>query len=133
MIARIAIAIALAFASPCLAEENLRQIDFTKVLTGPDGPFKECKKQDDAGKCIKQIDLTLGLLCLTAAAMPDRGASLADQVAHGRLAMKLLDAKMMELSSDDVTFLKSQIAKLGYNTMAVYQATRLLDPTVDKP
>jgi len=82
--------------------------------------------------------LTLGRICLTAAAMPDKAISPADQIVHGRLALKLLEVISRQgtqeeaLSSDDITILKAQIAKLGYNTMAVYQAVKLLDPLVDK-
>lgn len=132
MIFRTIVALGLLI-SPALADETPRKIDFSKVLVGPDGPFKDCKKQDEnTGKCLEQTGLTLGRLCLTAAAMPDKSSSLADQVAHGKLAMKLVDAREVELSVDDVKFLKDQIGKLGYNAMAVYQAVRLLDPTVDK-
>jgi hypothetical protein len=121
------------FAVPALADDAPRKIDFTKVIIGPEGPFKECKRHDDASpKCLEETDLTLGRMCIAAAAMPDKGVSAVDQISHGRMAMKLLDAKQMELGPDDITFLKGAIAKLGYNTMAVYQASKLLDPTVDK-
>lgn len=133
MISRVlTIVVAIVIAVPALADEAPRKIDFSHILIGPDGPFKDCRRSDEAGKCVEQTNLTLGRICLTAAAMPDKGASPADQVAHGRLAMKLLDAKELELSIDDIKFLKDQIGKLGYNTLAVYQAIRMLDPTVDK-
>lgn len=129
----------LSLACPAFAEEAPRKIDFSKVLIGPDGPFKECRHQDEAtGKCTDEVKLTLGRVCIAAAAMSDKGASLVDQTAHGRLALKLVEVISRQgtqeevLSPDDITFLKAQIAKLGYNTMAVYQAVRMLDPTVDK-
>lgn len=112
-------------------EVKSRAIDFSTVIKGADGPFKECRKMDDVGKCLELAELTLRSMCVTAAALPDKNATLADQASHGRLAMRLLDAKEMDLSAEDISFLKAQIAKLGYNTMAVYQAIRLLDPTTD--
>lgn len=109
-----------------------KALDMTVVLKGPDGPFKDCRHSDDNGKCSDFTDMTLGRLCTVAAALPDKSASVADQIAHGKLAMKLVDSKNIVLSVDDIKFLKDQIGKLGYNTMAVYQAVRMLDPTVDK-
>lgn len=124
--------------TPAYADDAPRKIDFAKVLTGPDGPFRDCKKSDDAGKCVELVDLTLGRMCISAAAMPDKSMSPGDQAEHGHLAMRIVEVmsytgtKEMALSSENITFLKIAITKLGYNTMAVYQATKMLDPTVDK-
>ena len=124
---------------PAFADDAPRKIDLAKVLTGIDGTAKDCRRQDEAtGRCIDYVELTLGRICVAAAALPDKNMSLADQIMHGRLANKLADVmarpglQQVELSPDDITFLKAQIAKLGYNAMAVYQAIRMLDPTVDK-
>lgn len=117
----------LAFLS-CITTVQAGTVDFTQVLRGPDGPFKDCRRNDDAGKCIEYVDLTLGRLCINAAALPDRNASIADQTSHGRLAMRLLDAKEVDLTAEEIKFLKDQIAKLGYNSIVVYQAVKLLDP-----
>lgn len=107
-----------------------RKIDFSKVIMGIDGPFKDCRKlDDDSKKCLENVDLTLGRMCVTAAALPDKTASVVDQVAHGKLAMKLLDAKEMALTLDEIKFLKDQIGKMGYNTIAVSQAIEQLDPS----
>lgn len=119
--------------------EEPRKIDMATVLNGADGPFKECRKIDDAtGKCTEQVDLTLGRLCLNAAGWPDKSVNIVDQISHGRLAMKILETisnpgvKEIALTVDDIKFLKDQSAKLGYNTMIIYQAAKLLDPATDK-
>lgn len=105
-------------------------IDMTAIMQGPDGPFTECRKMDDARqRCLEQTPITLGRLCVTAAALPDKNASLVDQTAHGALAIRLLKAGNAEqLTAEEIAFLKAQIAKLDFNTMLVAQAVMLLDP-----
>lgn len=115
-------------ASSALAGEAPREIDFSTVLMSPTGPFKECSKQDDSGKCTEYADLTLGRICVAAAAAPEKGTSVVDQTKHGKLAMKLIDAKELPLDAGEIQFLKERIATLGYNNIAVYQAVKLLDP-----
>jgi hypothetical protein len=105
------------------------EIDFSTIIQGPDGPFKECRQYDQTGgKCLELIDLTLRRLCVTAAALPEKDAPIVEQVKHGKLASDLVAADRMALSAEDVAFLKRNIAKLGYSTMAVYQAIKQLDP-----
>lgn len=110
-----------------------RMIDFTAVIMGLNGPMKDCTKfSDDGGKCIESVDLTLGRMCATAAAIPDRGTNIVDQTAHGKLAMKLIDAKEMALTGTELKYIEDQLPKLGYPQTSAYQAIRLLDPTAAK-
>lgn len=127
---RLSVAILLASFSTAFADP----IDMTAIMEGPDGPFTECRKMDDLGqKCIDSAPLTLARLCVTAAALPDKNAGLVDQTAHGALARRLLKAgKSESLTAEEISFLKSQIAKLGYNTMVVSQAVEMLDPNAVK-
>lgn len=114
-------------ASPSLAQSP-HEVDFNTVIAGPDGPFKECRQSDESGKCVKLIDLTLRSMCVSAAGMAERDAPIVEQVKHGKLATDLITADKLALSAEDVAFLKRQIAKTGYSTIAVYQAVKLLDP-----
>lgn len=124
--------ITVLFSSSVFAQSP-QMIDFSKDIVGPDGPFKECKQTDQSGKCIDSINLTLGRICITAAGLPDKDANIVDQVKHGKLASELITSDKLSLSVEDIAFLKKQIAKLGYNTIIVYQAVKLLDPaSVDK-
>lgn len=114
------------------AHDEIRKIDFSRVIIGPDEVFKDCKRHDDVGKCLESTELTLGRLCIIAAGQPDPKSSVADQIAHGKLAMRLAGAKELELSIDEIKYLKDQVAKTGFSVIAIYQAERMLDPTVDK-
>jgi hypothetical protein len=110
-------------------KQKLYPVDLTPTMMGLDGqPFKDCRRSDDAGKCVETVNLTLGRLCAIAASLPDRGASTTEQVLHGALALRLASSVSADLTFDEIGFLKLQFGKLGYNTMIVAQAVKLIEP-----
>lgn len=112
--------------------EPSRKIDFTTVLLNLDGlPFEDCKKASkDGSKCEDgfSVPMTLGRMAANALSVPDRAITYADQTLRGRLSSQVIDGNAVELSVDDIKLIKDQIAKLGFNAVAVFHATQILDP-----
>ncbi len=106
-------------------------IDFTQPLTMADGSIaQDCAHSTDA-KCDKVVPLTLGRLIAAALSQPRKGDT-AGQVADGKLAMRLIDAKNEDLTPEEITTIKERIGEMGLNTVVVLNAVRAIDPTVDK-
>ena len=117
----------LALTTPALAS------DLDEVVMGPEGPFKECRQTDESGKCVKTVELTVRSMLIAAAGMADRDSPITEQVKHGKLASDLITMDKLSLSAEDIAFLKKQLGKIGYSTIAIYRAVKLLDPaSVDK-
>lgn len=111
-----------------------RKIDFSQVLLSAEGkPFTYCYKADPApsSKCADERDITLEYIVLNALQMrfqDEPNLSGKEQVRRAALALKIHQNKKVAVSSDDTTMIKDLIAKLGYNTVAVYRAYQFLDP-----
>lgn len=114
-----------AFCGPAAAGN----VDFSVVLVGTDGkPFADCSAADPSGKCTATVDMTLGRLAIAAIAVPDKNATLIDQVARGKLAYRISGAGTLDLTTDEIALIKARIGALGVSPLAVWQACKLLDP-----
>lgn len=113
---------AILMAQPALA------LDFTVVLKTADGQdAQECGHVDTTGKCDKLAVLTLGRFIAGALSQPKK-QTVTEQVIDGRLAARVIDAKNLDLTSDEIVRIKERIGELTYNPSIVANAIELLDP-----
>lgn len=121
------------FVLPARAADEVRKVDFTKVLTDQDDqPIKECAddpQPKDLRDCREHRPVTLGMVSLRALVIPEQGLSPEDSVKRGALGLSLYKATAVEVSPEDVVLLKKQISK-AYGPLIAVRAARLLDPTV---
>lgn len=112
------------FCSPAFA------LDFTVPLKGVDGSIAEdCAHVGDDGKCDKKVPLTLGRLAAIALTQPRKPPPpLSEQVIDGKLAQRIIEAKDLTLSTDEIVKIKQRVGELGLNSVVVANAVTLLDP-----
>lgn len=124
------LAFSLLLTAPCLAGT----IDLTGTIKGMDGPFTDCAGYDEQSRqCNKWVPMTVRRMLAAAAARPVAGAAFPEQIAHGILAQRIMQAESsIDLTDDESVFLKSQLQKLEFNALAVAQVGMLLDPTLVK-
>jgi hypothetical protein len=118
------ILIIMALAGMALAQTTPK-IDFTQILTGPDG------KAISSGADAKAPSLTLGDVAVTAlesALEEDKAMPGAEKFKMDELARRIYKAKAAVLSVEDVTLIKTRVGK-GFSPPVVGAAWRLLDPT----
>ena len=99
------------------------KIDFSNIIYQPDGktPFKENDKI-----------MTLGKICSIALQVVDPKAEPKDKARAGFLSMQTWSEELIEVSSEDVTMMKSSIARTISDTVIIYQATKLLEEIESK-
>lgn len=125
-------AIALAASlTPALA------VDFTAPLLNPDGiPYKKCVKPDpdDARACAKDgfVDQSLGRFIADALNLVDPSVTNEGIVSRGLLALKVRDAKNLELTATERDVIKaallSSYSKAGNAPVAIVTALKVIDP-----
>lgn len=119
----------LAFlSSSAFAEDLGHKIDFTQVLTDPDGkPFTECiKLSEDKSKCVDEKELTLGWVAMQSLNVIEQGINYSDSNKRGTLALKVYKSAGMELSEDEITLIKNQMPK-RYSPVVVAKAATILN------
>lgn len=105
-------------------------IDFSKSLTDLDDKAFEDRLSDG-----KLTPLTLGRAAanaLTSAIPGEMPAAGAEHVTRFALAMKVKDAKKLDISTDEIESIKQRIAKFYTNSTVVGRAWLLLDPASRK-
>jgi hypothetical protein len=114
------------------AADAPRKIDFTTVLLDQDDkPMVECLRVDsvDRSKCVEEKTITLGWATFQALNMVDQGDHLnyTDAVKRGQLGLTVLGKSSVELTSEEITLIKTQLAK-HYSPLVTTRAVALLDP-----
>lgn len=124
----------LIFESLATGPASAAAVDFTAPVHGLDGKIAtECKEAAGDGKgCKRSGPLTLGEIAAAGLSMPDRGASLADQIRRGRLAQLVIDGKTVDLTAEQISLIKEQVAKLGISPVYVLQLVEAIDPAAVK-
>lgn len=124
----VALAAFVAFITPCRAADAPRKIDFTVVLTDQDDrPLQECAEPDDR-ECKVKRPITLGSIALRALSAQEQGLSPDESLKRGALAMSVYKASAAELSADEISLIKRQIAKIA-SPFIVARAFPILDPS----
>lgn len=124
------LAILLCFATPVLAADAPRKIDFTTVLLDQDDkPMTECVKADptDRTKCAEEKPLTLGSVAMQALNVPEQNLSYTDAVKRGQLSIMVYHSPGASLTSEEVSLIKAQLPK-RFGPLVVTRAGELLDP-----
>lgn len=112
-------------------------IDFTKPLLNEDGvAFTVCLKYDPAVgqqvRCIEETSLTLGRMVFEALNVAEASTPPDAIVARGLLALKVRDAKDLDLDDKQRDLIKTALfaaaQKLGYKPVVIVQALRVIDP-----
>jgi hypothetical protein len=122
---RSAVVLLLLLATPSPA----RALDFTAILHTADGTIAEDCAHIADGKCDKTVPLTLGRLAAAALSQPSK-AQTAEQVIDGDLARRVIGAKDMELSPEEIVKIKQKLGDLGYNAAVVAEAVHAIDPSM---
>lgn len=125
------LAMASVLASPALAEK----INFGTVLTDQDNnPMLECADnpapKTDA-ECKQRQPVTLGMITLRALAQPEQGLAADESLKRGQLGLRAYKAESIELTAEDLSVIKRQIAKI-YNPLIVARTFPILDPATAK-
>jgi len=100
------------------------KIDFSEVITQYDG----APVVDQDGKPV-----TLGQVTVNALSQPKEGMSANDKLRNARLAEQAFDAKLVDLTPEDVTIIRAAIGEM-YPPLVVLKAFRLLggEPALPK-
>ncbi len=125
----LALLIAL-MSSAAVADDAPRKIDFSQVLLDPDGkPLTECVKSDpvDRTKCLEEKTMTLGWASMQALNVPEQNMVYTEATKRGDLGLKVYQSHGVVLTSDEITLIKTQLAK-RYSPLVVARAVPLLDP-----
>jgi hypothetical protein len=133
----VALAIGALAAGPSLIgrvmAESPHEIDFTQALTGINGDeLKQCAKNDEAGKCLELVSMTLGDVALYALIVPSEDEKNLDpkkKFERDRLARRIYKNAHAMLSPEDVALIKERIGKTA-SVVQVGAAWPLLDPTL---
>lgn len=116
-------------AGPALADP--RKIDFSTIIVDQDSvPFEECADVTDKD-CKTKKPLTLGAASLRALALPERDMEQAESWKRGELAMRVYKSTAAQLTAEEISLIKKQIAK-AYNPLVTYRAVSILDPQPEK-
>jgi len=126
----VAAALAVALVTPALA------VDFSAPVTKEDGePYMECLKPDpaNANNCLAPtVPMTLGHMVANALNVPAPGLKNDVIVARGLLAMKIREARSVDLTAQERDLIKAclfeSVERLSYRPVAVVQALRAIDP-----
>lgn len=113
------------------AADAPRKIDFTTVLEDQDSvPFQECADQYDKDCKIKR-PMTLGSAALRSLGMVEPNLDLVESQKRGQLAISIYKSTAAQLTSEEISLIKKQIAK-GFNPLVVVRAFAILDPATEK-
>jgi hypothetical protein len=127
-----------AFAAACIifasvhahGAEGSRLIDFTAVLSNPDGEaFQDCADEtaQSAESCKKLRPLTLGIATFRALTLPEQGLNETESWKRGHLGYSLYREKGASVTAEDIALIKKQMAK-RYSPAITAVAFPLLDP-----
>lgn len=114
--------------SVALAADAPKRIDFTQVITDQDDkPIVDCLKlKDDRSGCADEKTLTLGWVSMQALNLAEQGISYSDSLKRGTLALRVVKAADAELSEEEITLIKTQLAK-RYSPLVVARAVPMLN------
>lgn len=114
------------------ATNGPRTTDFTQRILNLDNvPFRQCVRPTQGGGCAQEEDMTLGFMAVTAlqTRFPDeQNLPPLEQTRRAALAIRVYQQPRVTLTAEEVQLIKTLVAKLGYNTVAVYRVYQLLDP-----
>lgn len=119
---------------PAFAEEP-RKINFTTVILNQDEkPMRECAddpapKKDEECKLWQSV--TIGMVVMRALAMPEQGLAADVSLKRGQLALRVYKAEDAVLTAEEVTTIKTQMAKM-YSPLVIARAFPILDPATAK-
>jgi hypothetical protein len=96
-------------------------VDPTDTVTMADGR-KECRE-------FKKVAYTLGLIAQRALNLPEQGLDQTASQMRGQLALSVYKSTGAQLTSEEVSTIKKQIAKM-YSPIIAFRAAELLGETV---
>jgi hypothetical protein len=107
--------------------------DFSQVLKMVDGtPVDDCAHFSiESNKCDKIVPLTLGRFIAVVLSQPSH-MPVADDVLARRLASKVVDAKEIELTPDEIIRIKTRMSEMTYNPIIKGEAIEAIDPAGTK-
>jgi hypothetical protein len=124
------IVFALLFSTAAFADDP-RKIDFTSVIMDQDDqPLRECMDDPlpkEIRECKAYKSVTLGMIAFRALATPERDTAQDEVVRRGNLGLTVYKATDAQLTAEEITLIKKQIAK-NYNPLVTVRAFRILDP-----
>lgn len=101
-------------------------INFTEVLTDMEGkPLTESSKLPGSNGAV--VDVTLRKICQNALLSNDPKMSGEEKIKRYILAQRIQQQDLMELSADDISLIKKEIA-IYFSPLIVGKAYELLDP-----
>lgn len=121
-------------AAMLLLTVNARATDFTVPLLNEDGkPYEKCLKMDPAqpGQCVDKQQITLGRFLFDALNVSEPGLTNEGIVSRGLLALKVRDAKDLDLTDVQRDVAKAALfnsTKSGNFPVAIVQALKVIDP-----
>jgi hypothetical protein len=129
---RYAIIAACMISFSAIAADAPRKIDFTTVLMDQDNePMQECLDPQSAQAsdqaCKSKRPVTLGALAMRALAAPEQGLAAEESLKRGQLALMVYRSPGAELTAEEVSTIKKQMAKF-YSPLVVARAFPILDP-----
>jgi hypothetical protein len=120
----------LLITSAALGDGALK-FDFTTVpLDANDTPFMECVDSADKD-CKITRPWTMGAIVLKALAMPEQGLDPVESVKRGQLALRVYKATDVQLTAEEITLIKKQMAKI-YSPIVCARVFVILDPAEKK-
>lgn len=119
------------FAHVAVAADDVRKIDFTTIMVDQDDhQLTECADPADK-ECKDKRPITLGMVCMRALINPEPGLKPEDSLKRGKLALDIYKANAAQLTAEEITTIKAQIAK-AYGPLVVVRVFPLLDPVTAK-
>jgi hypothetical protein len=116
---------------PAAAADAPRRIDFTSPIIDQDNePMTECADNPlpkDDRDCKARRVITLGMVALRALTVPEQGLSGEEGLKRGQLALMVYRSPGAELTAEEVSLIKKQIAKF-YSSLVIARAFPMLDP-----
>ena len=121
--------------------------DFTAPLLNEEGkPFSICRKYDFPGiatgaptgpkQCVEEVPLSIGQTIFDALNQPEKSLTNDGIVSRGLLALKVREAKDLELTASERDAVKaamfSALQSLGYKPVAIVQVLKVIDPAAVK-
>jgi hypothetical protein len=118
-------------ATTAFAGDEPRKIDFTSVIMDQDDqPLRECTDDPlpkEIRECKAYKSVTLGMIAFRALASAERDVPQDESVRRGHLGLTIYKAAAAQLTAEEITLIKKQIAK-NYSPLVVVRAFGILDP-----
>lgn len=127
-----------AVAAACIISSGAYAADFTQAVENEDGKaFTRCTEFTPTAPgipptCAHEVPTTLGQVIFDALNVPDQGLTNEGIVSRGLLALRVRDAKALELSDKERDVVKSSlyaaVQRLGYRPVLVVKVLQVIDP-----